>query len=198
MSWNSRQQRLRNMFGRQEDLCFQVVVCNYPDESNERSDFENACKKYGIECGDEDINEFFEVGYGELDFGTGFFSLNPDGSYGTYDPVMEAVYTVTDTKIINEMVKLEDSEEENALFDKVSVLYASQIEKEFGCKFNMGSKYADWGHGGLKFQFIIHPYTPQLCHPRDIGVLKPITIVDGHTIHPQQFDLPHKTQLKCE
>lgn len=186
MSWSSRQQRLRNMFGRQEDLCFQVVVCHYPDESNERLDFESACKKHGIEYREcESIFENFEITHGDLFFGNGFVILERDGSCETFAPVTECVYTTAETQLIEQMLQGDDTEENNTFFDKVVSLYAPKIEQEFKCSFRGASKYADWGTGAFKFQFIIHPYTPQLCHPWDIGVLKPITIVDGHVIYPQ-------------
>ncbi len=199
MSWSSRQQKLRNMFGKQEDLCFQVVVCYYPDESNERYDFEKACEKHNIEY---ELNtpmcENFEITYEGLDFGNGFVIINNDGSVETFDPCVEVIYTMTDTKKINEMLKGDDSEDENIFFDHIVSVYLYQIEKELKCKFKMGAKYMDWGRGAFKFQFIIHPYTPQLCHPRDVGVLKPITLVDGYVIDPEQAKFSTTRQLSCE
>lgn len=179
MSWGNRQKRLRSLVGPNTNLCFQVLVCavTTTDFSTE-ADFNTAAEEHGIEMGDEPVVRLPKKNYMEKRFSDGY--LLKIGSMMQLRTVnAEALYTVVPRDVMSKSY----SDNSNAL-NKIAAQYIPAIEREFpDLKFGDGVSGSN-GPLGVEFAFIVGPYDPQTCHPRDLGILKPITVIDQHTIHP--------------
>jgi len=200
MGWESRLSRLKTLFGegnasrppqkklfsQPSQMCFQVVICYMPPETNDPEIFATLCAKYGIEAQKTIMVETFEVNYGQLPLPDGFLCMENNGDTEAYEPVAEAIYTTTNRAVINQMLQKQNLTDNNPFFDKIINFYKPAIEKKFPgikCKGTYTDLNAD---SAITFQFVIQPYKPELCKPDDIGILKPITIIDDHTIYPER------------
>ena len=90
----------------------------------------------------------------------------------------EALYT----EALRSMSQVSEHQSED--LDAIMARYVPAIEESFPDLRFGGEKYADSKNLGVEFRFIVQPYDPQICHPRDLGVLKPITVIGEHAIHP--------------
>jgi hypothetical protein len=48
----------------------------------------------------------------------------------------------------------------------------------------------------VEFRYVVQAYDPQVCHPRDLGVLQPITTIPGVVIHPDKDTIPDLKALR--
>lgn len=178
MSWGTRQQRLKDMLGADSNLCFQVCVCVATTlKSLSEEEFNAVTKAQGVDLDGEDYAQIPKRNYREELFQPGYV-LSMKGQRMTRTLETEAVFTAAPYK--RSGVSIDRSDD----LEKVIAEYAPAIEQRFDyLRFN-GRSYADSDKLSVDFRFIVQPYDPDICHPADIGVLKPLTLIEGQVIAP--------------
>lgn len=178
MSWGYRQERLRSLVGPNTNLCFQalvssVVSTNYSVEE----DFNAVAKQYGISMDGQPVVRLPKKNYMEERFNDGFLMKIGDNMQAQVVNA-QAIYTEVPRN------PYKGYSDHKQMLDDVIDRYIPAIEQHCPDLNFRGDQHAANGSLGVSFAFIVRPYDPQICHPRDIGVFKPITIIGEHTIHP--------------
>jgi|GEM_PF-5825354 len=188
MAFRSGQKRLNTIFGAQEELCLQVFVIvleSYvsPDK------FESLTKQHEVDfSGDDYIKYLPKPKVGSIDFRPGFLMIDSDGDKKVRDAKVQAVFTSVDRTLINQIQSAYAGVNHvcfsNDVLDRVMSEYTKVFEKEIPEMDFEDKRYCDLDNLSVEFQFGIQPYNFNLHPPRDMDILKPITVIDGHVIEP--------------
>lgn len=178
MAWGSRQKRLRDMVGPNTNLCFQVFVCAITTRRFEtESEFNKVAQQLGVDMAGKDHFTLPKKNYMEELISPGYL-LNRPGFWQARRLATEALYTQAPYSLSKSSPHHSDD------LDAVMARYVPAIEATFPALRFGEEKYADSKNLDVEFRFIVQPYAPDICHPRDIGVLKPITIMGRDALHP--------------
>ena len=200
---NRRLERLRSMvtgestraFGSVQDLlepkpqmCFQVyVLVNERGVNAER--FDALVEKYDIDVHEELKSGYFDPPLEPFEFCyEGMVRQEKNGDKYFFDFLLQPVFQTTNSKVLRAVDELAKQDiglhTKNDFVHEVGTQYGDALKREIP---NIEFKNPLWARTKnltVKFYFAIQPYTPDLCPPEDLDVLKPITIIDGHEIHP--------------
>ncbi len=188
MTVETRRNRLRSLFGAPETPCLQIFcIVSQSDISEEK--FNRLAAKYGL-----NPNELTSAMHmpkpciGEIEFRPGILIPKHDGGKYVSEANVQSVFTTLNAALIKQVKKHYENDDyvclSNPFLDEVMSRYTNAIEERFPELVFEGKRYADVGHLSVEFQFGIQPYDFSIHSPRDMDVLKPITIIDGHVIEP--------------
>lgn len=178
MSWEYKQQRLRNMVGANSHLCFQVCVC-VTTRTKPKSDeeFNAIAKDHGVDTSYKDYFKLPKKNYIEEMFTPGYFYRRNE-----YREIqtMEAEALYTTPLISSDNLDLDHSD----ALEQIVAKYVPAIEKSCSDLRFQGNNYADGLGISIEFRFFVQPYSLEICHPKDIDQLKPISIMGEKPIFP--------------
>lgn len=186
MSWETRQQRLKTLFGAQDSLCLQVF-CEFYQNGISPEKFDELVEKHGFT--EEDLSGVRclpRPKIGEIEFRSGHVFIDRDGVPGGSESLVQTVFTSTNRKLIQQVQASYDGDVcfSNPVLDSIMAQYIPEIERQLPQLDFEDNRYADIGGISVEFKFGIQPYNFDLHPPRDMDVLKPITIINGHVICP--------------
>lgn len=171
MPYYNRNQRLKAMIGQKQNLCFQVVVgVQHIKDFSSEEEFNEAAAFHGIKPeGSSHIAYLPKKNHIEKlkMFAPGFICSDQIVHLST-----QALYT----KII-ERSEYIDTEQSDDL-DRIMGRYVPLIEREYPDLSFADRRYADSKALSVEFKFLVRPYKPEICHPNDRGVLKPLTLLN--------------------
>ncbi|MEC7029874.1 MAG: hypothetical protein VXW91_09350 [Pseudomonadota bacterium] len=182
MAWGTRQQRLRDILGASNSLCFQVFVVVTEGVVSDKL-FDELVAEHDIDFTYDDLATLPKQHIGRLSFNRGFLCQSEKFGRAAQITSVEPIYTVSPYEV--DLTNLDaDICFGPADFQCIRDQYIPEIEMQLPeLKFE-GRNYAEKDGFSIDFKYGVQPYCPSLCHPRDLGFLKPITIIGGHTIMP--------------
>jgi hypothetical protein len=189
MSWGAGQKRLKTLFGAQDSLCLQVFCEFYQGNGVSSERFDELVEKHGFTSKDlSGVRYLPRPQIGEIEFRPGHIFIDQDGVPGGSEAFVQAVFTSMDRELIRQVQQSYDGDDyvcfSNPVLDNIMAQYVPVIEQKLPQLDFEGKRYADIGSISVEFKFGIQPYSFNLHPPRDMDVLKPITIIDGHIISP--------------
>ncbi len=188
MSWEARQQRLKTLFGAQEVLCLQVF-CEFYQSGISPKRFDELVEQHSFTAEDlSSVRYLPRPKIGEIEFRPGHIYTDRDGAPNGSESSVQAVFTSMDRELIRKVQTSYDGDDyvclSNPVLDNVMAQYVPVIEQQLPQLNFEDKRYADIGDISVEFKFGIQPYNFDIHPPRDMDVLKPITIIEGHVIMP--------------
>jgi len=108
-----------------------------------------------------------------------------DGSHYFFNFSLQSVFMTLDKRLVERLSHDNDAlHRSDEVVHQVAQSYSAPLQHVFP---DLELKTPVWARTNnltVKFYFAIQPYQFSLHNPRDMDVLKPITIIDGHTIEP--------------
>lgn len=173
MTWDTRRNRLQQL--KTDNLCLQVIV-GVTKHANSAEEFAQAASELGVDA-ENDVDFTLPQDYQEELFPGGYL-------YKKGDFVKAKLLSTQALFTLSPYNPARANEHGSSDFRKIMGAYIPPIEQAFpDLKFDE-DLYADRKDLNIHFQSIVMPYTPEICHPNELGALKPITLIDGHVIHP--------------
>jgi|GEM_PF-3301857 len=158
-------------------MCFQVVAITVPPLMGvlDADRFDEICMERDIT--EEQVKEGvdYNQSFGPLRIEMASVFLSSNNNKMVFEPKAELIYTSTDNELLQELAQSYKNDiffQPHKVMDLICTLYVVNQDKLNGF--------------GIRFKMIIQPYRQDLCPPEDLDILKPITIIDGHVIHPTQ------------
>jgi len=174
------------MVGGSENLCFQACVAvtrktHY--DTNEK--FNAAAEELEIDFGDNYHAQIPKKDYMEEIFPPGHLVNLKDLRYISLLNAQNLL-TIAPYKLTNDDPELSNASDD---LKKIMEQYVSAIEDCYPELNFEDRNYSDITNLSVEFRFIVQPYNPQLCHPLNLGVLKPITIIGEQPVHPISHEI---------
>lgn len=178
MAWKTRQEKLINAVGSDTNLCFQVYACvSTTSTYDTEEEFNIAALKYDVDMQgksmctvpiDSKLKDLFMAG----------LLVNIESQRQIRDVQTELLYTGSHSRGAND-------EDKSAPLESMAKRYFASLSEIYP-NLEFVGKYTAIGEGiKIEFKSITKPYDFDVCHPRDLEQLKPISIIEGYEIHPQ-------------
>lgn len=181
VAWLNRQQRLKDILGTNVSLCLQVCV-GVTKRISGGEEFDALVEKLGIDFSARDHIHLPKKSLQEEIFPPSWLYQSSDTQMANHISI-EALYTISPYALVGS-----DPDTLNASNDLKEIMrvYVPLIEKRFSdLRFN-GRNYVDGDKFSIEFRYLVCPYDPNICHPRELGILKPITLIEGGIISPSK------------
>jgi len=189
MTWATRRERLKFL---KSEVCFQVFIgVTKKTVFTTDEEFNTAATKNDIALTGESFIGLPQVNFMEEMFDQGWaFNDKVSGKKEINLLRAEPLITVAPYRVVghdlSSMDTLNDLDKSNAAKDykRVMAQYLPEITARHPLM-NFGiSEHAYADDIGVHFKYIVRPFDPQNCHPRELGVLKPITLIGDKPINP--------------
>lgn len=165
------------------------MFCIVLQKENSAEKFDRLVKQHGFTPEDMSSAKYLpKPKIGEIEFRPGILIPTVDGEKSVTEADVQAVFTTTDKSLVRAVKSSYNGDNyvctSNPLLDKIMSKYVPEIKQKFPELDFEDKRYADGGTLSVEFKFGIQPYNFDFHSPRDMDVLKPITIIDGYVIHP--------------
>lgn len=181
-SGSSRCERIGDMLAANHSMCFQVCigVTRYVSDTEE---FDALVAEHSISFSDElpsvelprknTLEELFQPST----------LINIAGRKSGFICSAEALLTVSPYAMRPSGEKPSNAPKD---FAEVIAVYMPEIERTLpGLRFD-DAYSADNDAMNIQFRYLVQPYRPELCPQKDLGVLQPVIVIEGHIIYPDQ------------
>lgn len=174
-----RQERLSNLFGRRDRLCYSVFV-SYRRYTFTTQEFDDLAASYGQDIAGDFTIQIPPVGVGETIFNPSYLMKSGDMRMGQY-AVAQPVYTqISDFRDHSEETEKQAASYLRNIAGRYKpAIEAARPELIFGDELHVQTNDC-----AVEFKYVVHDYDMDICHPFFKGKLRPITVIGDQTIHP--------------
>ncbi len=194
MSYFNAQSRLRGLFGADSIQCFHVFALVSSKKITDPGEVDEYLKARNVDTVAKPLGNLPEHRFSKARLNAGTYSAIESRKF--ISPIAATPIFTLASYSINAAGSKQTTEMH---LDIIRQQYVDNMtEERSDLVFNEQGQAISTLEERLKveFRYVVQAYDPQVCHPRDLGVLQPITTIPGVVIHPNIDQISSLKELR--